>query len=95
MAAPGLDEVMAFLTEHGFASTASALRDDVLGRTSDWEPGAAAALDRSRVTPANSADCRYRRRSNPYTTQTLQITIFALIFSVITHCMVHSVHGMP
>lgn len=45
MAAPGLDEVMAFLTEHGFASTASALRDDVLGRTSDWEPEAAAALD--------------------------------------------------
>ncbi|KAI5007195.1 hypothetical protein ZWY2020_047143 [Hordeum vulgare] len=45
MAAPGLDEVMAFLTEHGFASTASALRDDVLGRAADGEPGPAAALD--------------------------------------------------
>ncbi|KAF0887498.1 hypothetical protein E2562_002229 [Oryza meyeriana var. granulata] len=33
MAAPGLDEVMAFLTDHGFASAASALRDDVLART--------------------------------------------------------------
>ncbi|XP_015688254.1 uncharacterized protein LOC102718785 isoform X2 [Oryza brachyantha] len=34
MAAPGLDEVMAFLTDHGFESTASALRDDVLARAS-------------------------------------------------------------
>ncbi|BAD73772.1 putative dual-specificity tyrosine-(Y)-phosphorylation regulated kinase TbPK4 [Oryza sativa Japonica Group] len=32
MAAPGLDEVMAFLTDHGFAGAASALRDDVLAR---------------------------------------------------------------
>ena len=31
--------------------------------------------------PPNIADCRYHRRSNPYTTQTLQITIFNLIFS--------------
>uniref|UniRef100_A0ACD5VLZ8 Uncharacterized protein n=1 Tax=Avena sativa TaxID=4498 RepID=A0ACD5VLZ8_AVESA len=45
MASPGLDEVMAFLTEHGFASTASALRDDVLGRTSDGESDSSAALD--------------------------------------------------
>ncbi|CAM0882976.1 unnamed protein product [Alopecurus aequalis] len=45
MAAPGLDEVMAFLTEHGFASTASALRDDVLGRSAGGESGSSAALD--------------------------------------------------
>ncbi|EEE55629.1 hypothetical protein OsJ_03969 [Oryza sativa Japonica Group] len=32
MAAPGLDEVMAFLTDHGFAVAASALRDEVLAR---------------------------------------------------------------
>uniref|UniRef100_A0ACD5VSE3 Uncharacterized protein n=1 Tax=Avena sativa TaxID=4498 RepID=A0ACD5VSE3_AVESA len=50
MASPGLDEVMAFLTEHGFASTASALRDDVLGRTSDGESDFSAALD-SRLPP--------------------------------------------
>ncbi|XP_047057953.1 DYRK-family kinase pom1-like [Lolium rigidum] len=45
MAAPGLDEVMAFLTEHGFASTASALRDDVLDRTADGASDSSAALD--------------------------------------------------
>ncbi|KAL6853613.1 hypothetical protein ACP4OV_019642 [Aristida adscensionis] len=46
MAAPGLDEVMAFLTDHGFASAASALRDDVLARTSaGGDAGRAVALD--------------------------------------------------
>jgi hypothetical protein len=45
MAAPGLDEVMAFLTEHGFASTASALRDDVLGRTAEVASDSSPALD--------------------------------------------------
>ncbi|KQK10431.1 probable serine/threonine-protein kinase yakA isoform X2 [Brachypodium distachyon] len=44
MAAPGLDEVMAFLTEHGFASTASALRDDVLDRSADGESDSTATL---------------------------------------------------
>ncbi|XP_072955125.1 uncharacterized protein [Typha angustifolia] len=32
MAAPGFEEVMAFLTGHGFARAASALRDDVIAR---------------------------------------------------------------
>ncbi|XP_062225124.1 uncharacterized protein LOC133923855 isoform X2 [Phragmites australis] len=45
MAAPGLDEVMAFLTDHGFAGAASALRDDVLARTAAGEAGCAATLD--------------------------------------------------
>ncbi|KAG8078390.1 hypothetical protein GUJ93_ZPchr0007g4378 [Zizania palustris] len=45
MAAPGLDEVMAFLTDHGFASAASALRDDVLARTSAGDDDSDAALD--------------------------------------------------
>ncbi|KAJ3669138.1 hypothetical protein LUZ60_011088 [Juncus effusus] len=33
MSAPGLDEVMAFLTDGGFSAAASALRDDVLSRS--------------------------------------------------------------
>lgn len=41
MAAPGLDQVMAFLTDHGFAGAASALRDDVLARSAARD----AALD--------------------------------------------------
>uniref|UniRef100_A0A0D9V7G2 Protein kinase domain-containing protein n=1 Tax=Leersia perrieri TaxID=77586 RepID=A0A0D9V7G2_9ORYZ len=48
MASPGLNEVMAFLTDHGFASAASALRDDVLARTSaagDADSDSDAALD--------------------------------------------------
>ncbi|GJN17263.1 hypothetical protein PR202_gb04318 [Eleusine coracana subsp. coracana] len=45
MAAPGLDEVMAFLTDHGFAGAASALRDDVRARTAAGDAGRAAALD--------------------------------------------------
>uniref|UniRef100_A0A0A9D9L3 Uncharacterized protein n=1 Tax=Arundo donax TaxID=35708 RepID=A0A0A9D9L3_ARUDO len=45
MAAPGLDEVMAFLTDHGFAGAASALRDDVLARTAGGDADCAAALD--------------------------------------------------
>ncbi|WVZ68296.1 hypothetical protein U9M48_017255 [Paspalum notatum var. saurae] len=44
MAAPGLDQVMAFLTDHGFAGAASALRDDVLARTAG-DAGRGAALD--------------------------------------------------
>jgi hypothetical protein len=45
MAAPGLDQVMAFLTDHGFAGAASALRDDVLARTAAGDGSHAAALD--------------------------------------------------
>ncbi|KAG2601695.1 hypothetical protein PVAP13_5KG605800 [Panicum virgatum] len=45
MAAPGLDQVMAFLTDHGFAGAASALRDDVLDRTAAGEGARDAALD--------------------------------------------------
>ncbi|KAL6616326.1 hypothetical protein ACP70R_038596 [Stipagrostis hirtigluma subsp. patula] len=45
MAAPGLDEVMAFLTDHGFAGAASALRDDVLARTSAGDADSDDALD--------------------------------------------------
>jgi hypothetical protein len=45
MAAQGLDQVMAFLTDHGFAGTASALRDDVLARTAAGDESHAAALD--------------------------------------------------
>ncbi|TVU02374.1 hypothetical protein EJB05_52159 [Eragrostis curvula] len=45
MAAPGLDEVMAFLTDHGFAGAASALRDDVLARTTAGDDARDAALD--------------------------------------------------
>jgi hypothetical protein len=45
MATPGLDEVMAFLTDHGFAGAASALRDDVLARTAAGDAGRANALD--------------------------------------------------
>ncbi|CAO2166913.1 unnamed protein product [Urochloa humidicola] len=45
MAAPGLDQVMAFLTDHGFAGAASALRDDVLERTAAGDDARAAALD--------------------------------------------------
>ena len=45
MAAPGLDQVMAFLTDHGFAGAASALRDDVLERTAAGEGARDAALD--------------------------------------------------
>jgi hypothetical protein len=44
MAAPGLDQVMAFLTDHGFAGAASALRDDVLARTAAGDEGHDAAL---------------------------------------------------
>ncbi|KAK8453983.1 hypothetical protein SEVIR_5G375300v4 [Setaria viridis] len=45
MAAPGLDQVMAFLTDHGFAGAASALRDDVLARTAAGDDAPDAALD--------------------------------------------------
>jgi hypothetical protein len=45
MAAPGLDQVMAFLTDHGFAGAASALRDDVLERTAAGDDAPGAALD--------------------------------------------------
>lgn len=45
MAAPGLDQVMAFLTDHGFAGAASALRDDVLARTAAGDGSHDAALD--------------------------------------------------
>lgn len=44
MAAPGLDKVMAFLTDHGFTGAASALRDDVLARTAAGDEGHDAAL---------------------------------------------------
>ena len=45
MAAPGLDQVMAFLTDHGFAGAASALRDDVLARTAAGDGSHDTALD--------------------------------------------------
>ena len=45
MAAPGLDQVMAFLTDHGFAGAAFALRDDVLARTAAGDETHDAALD--------------------------------------------------
>ncbi|XP_066312835.1 uncharacterized protein [Miscanthus floridulus] len=45
MATPGLDQVMAFLTDHGFAGAASALRDDVLARTAAGDETHDAALD--------------------------------------------------
>ncbi|XP_062207332.1 DYRK-family kinase pom1-like isoform X2 [Phragmites australis] len=45
MAAPGLDEAMAFLTDRGFSGAASALRDDVLARTAAGDAGCAGALD--------------------------------------------------
>ncbi|OEL13417.1 Dual specificity protein kinase pom1 [Dichanthelium oligosanthes] len=45
MAAPGLDQVMAFLTDHGFAGAASALRDDVLARTAAGDAARDATLD--------------------------------------------------